>query len=381
MDAHAGTLAMAAGSLVAAALAIARAGRRQRSHRGWPCWMAAMLLGAGALLAAPAATGTLAAERVLQAGLVAWAPLLLFGLRRFHARLGLPASVRIDAAVLAAGMVGAAWMPGLAALGVQCYVAALMWSSRAPEDAAALRLLGTVVALLALPGALSATPGAGTPLLAQAAAAGLGLAVAAFVVLTLMGERTERELRASRRRLRVLANIDPLTSVPNRRHFHELAQRALRAPEADPPVLLVFDIDHFKLVNDRLGHAAGDRALQLVGRCMLDVLRARDIAGRLGGDEFALLLCGATLAQAMGVARRIVGQVQAQSPAHRLPLLGLSFGLVQMRPDESVDGALRRADQALYEAKRQGRSCAVAADGDESQPAFSESERLGLTPV
>ena len=87
---------------------------------------------------------------------------------------------------------------------------------------------------------------------------------------------TERELRESRRRLRVLANTDPLTSVPNRRHFNELATRLLQDAddEAGAPVLLVCDIDHFKLINDRLGHAAGDRALRLVGRCLQDALRA-----------------------------------------------------------------------------------------------------------
>jgi GGDEF domain-containing protein len=81
----------------------------------------------------------------------------------------------------------------------------------------------------------------------------------------------------------------------------------------------------------------------------------------------------------MGVAARIVAAVQQRSEDHQLPPLSLSFGLVQVGGGESLDGALRRADQALYEAKRQGRSCAVAAAGDETQPVFSESQRLGLT--
>ena len=374
---------MAAGALAVAALAVARAGRRHRSHRGWPWWTAAIALGAIGLLAAPWASGLPWAQRVLPVVLIAWAPMLLMGLRHFHARLGLPASERIDAMVLAAGVAGALWLPGAAALAVQLYVAALMWSSRTPQDAGALRLLGAVVAAMAVPLALAPWTGGGAPLLTQAAASGFALMVAAFVALTLMGERTERELRESRRRLRVLANTDPLTSVPNRRHFNELATRLLQDAddEAGAPVLLVCDIDHFKLINDRLGHAAGDRALRLVGRCLQDALRAHDVAGRLGGDEFALVLSGANLDQAISVAQRIVGQLQSQSAAHRLPVLGLSFGAVQVRPPESLDDALRRADQALYEAKRQGRSCAVAARGDEAEPAFSESQRLGLTSV
>jgi diguanylate cyclase (GGDEF)-like protein len=212
-------------------------------------------------------------------------------------------------------------------------------------------------------------------------AAAFGLAATTFIVLGMMNDRTVRELHDSRRRLRVLANTDPLTGVPNRRHFHEMASRVLGARCEEPPVLLLFDIDHFKQINDKLGHAAGDRALRLVGRCMQDALRARDVAGRLGGDEFALLLGGASLPQALGVADRIVNTLQLRSAEHRLPSLGLSFGLVQVQAGESLDDSLRRADQALYEAKRQGRSCAVAAQGDEEEPVFSESKRLGLTPL
>ena len=381
MDGHAGTLAMAASGLVVAALALLRAGRRNQGHRGWPWWIAAMLLGAVCLVAAPLAATQAWADRGLQMLLVCWAPMLLLGLRRFHARLGLPGNDRLDVGVLAVGLVVAFWLPAAAALVIQLYVAALMWSSRTPEDTGALRLLGAVIALMALPMAMSPWTGGEAPTLTQAAASGSALLVAAFVALTLMGERAERELRASRRRLRVLANTDPLTKVPNRRHFHEQAARLLKTSGPELPVVLVFDIDHFKLINDRLGHAAGDRALRLVGRCMQDALRAQDLAGRLGGDEFGLLLPGASIQQAMRVANRIVEQLQSQSAQHLLPVLGLSFGLVRVQAAEDIDGALRRADLALYEAKRQGRSCAVAASGDEEQPQFSESQRLGLTAV
>jgi PleD family two-component response regulator len=82
----------------------------------------------------------------------------------------------------------------------------------------------------------------------------------------------------------------------------------------------------------------------------------------------------------MGVAARIVLEVQRRAEDNQLPSLSLSFGMVQVGADEDVDSALRRADQALYEAKRQGRSRAVAALGDEARPVFSESQRLGLTP-
>jgi diguanylate cyclase (GGDEF)-like protein len=146
-------------------------------------------------------------------------------------------------------------------------------------------------------------------------------------------------------------------------------------------VLLLFDLDHFKQINDNLGHAAGDRALCLVSGSVLEHLRAPDVAGRHGGDEFVLLLRRAGTRDAMSVAARIAAEVQRRTSENRLPALSLSFGLVQIGADEMLDSALRRADQALYEAKRQGRSRAVSARGDEAQPIFSESQRLGLTAM
>ena len=207
----------------------------------------------------------------------------------------------------------------------------------------------------------------------------LGSMAMAFIVLALSSQRTERELRQSRSRLRVLANIDMLTQVPNRRRFEELARRALQADEDGSAALLLVDIDHFKQINDKLGHAAGDRALKLVSRCTLELLRSNDVAGRHGGDEFVMLLRRSSTQDAMQVAERLVSHLQQQAHAHALPRLTLSFGIVQMRHGESIDETLHRADLALYEAKRLGRSRAVAADGDSEQPVFRSSERLGLT--
>jgi diguanylate cyclase (GGDEF)-like protein len=213
-------------------------------------------------------------------------------------------------------------------------------------------------------------------------ASALVVVVSALVMvyfgLLLTCERTESNLRVTRRKLRFLANMDTLTRVPNRRHFHELAGRALQSIEAARAAVMMFDIDHFKQINDLLGHAVGDEALRQVGRCTRDTLREVDVAGRLGGDEFAVLLPGTSVSDAMAVAARIVGKLEHRQVAPRIAPLSLSFGVVQMFPDETMAEALHRADQALYEAKRQGRSCAVAATGDEEQPVFGESRRLGL---
>lgn len=248
-----------------------------------------------------------------------------------------------------------------------------------PAHALAAALLLSGVAPVVLTWQDAANP---LPLLtAHGAAAALAGVVLAFVAITLVCERTERQLRDSRRRLRVLANVDTLTQVPNRRHFQDLADRALRQDEPGTAALLIFDVDHFKQINDLFGHAAGDRALSLVSSAMLDHLRAHDVPGRQGGDEFVLLLRRTSASDAMGVAARIVHEVQRRAPLQQLPTVSLSFGVVQVGLGEGVQAAMRRADQALYEAKRQGRSCAVAAAGNEEQPVFGESQRLGLTPA
>jgi len=393
MDATPDPLSLAAALLLVAAAALLRSGHRQRRFRGGNWWVAAIALGASGLALSPAARSAAGMGGWLALPLVIWPLPLLWGMRHFHARQGLPGSAGWDALVLGGAAVvllvagsalaasPATWGAVAALLVSHLYAAAVVASGRVEEDLVARRLMAAGLALATLVPTLllafDAVPADGGARLFGLGSA-LALTVSSFALLAMMSDRTERELRHSRRRLSVLANIDSLTGVPNRRHFQELARRALRAPAKRLPVLLLFDVDHFKVINDQLGHAAGDRALQLVGRCVDESLRARDLAGRLGGDEFVLLLGEATLTQAMAVADRLVTQLQSTSAEHRLPCLALSFGLVQVQPNEALDDALRRADLALYEAKRQGRSRAVAAHGAEDEPVFSESQRLGL---
>jgi len=380
----------------AAALAVTSAsltgfGLRQQRYRGWRWWLAALWLTAAGVAAA-ALSAWLAAPAVLL--LVQWPVVTLIGVRRFHARTRLPGSERIDWAVLvvAGGLAAsgplwaadgtlAALVPASAAAGVHLYAACLLFCGPSGRDSLPLQWLGAAIALVALAPLPTAWPGyeVAAPIELRAVAAVLGAVVMAFVALTLVFERTERQLRDSQRRLRVLANTDSLTNVPNRRHFNELATLALRADAPGSATLLIFDIDHFKRINDRLGHAAGDRALRLVSASMTEHLRAHDVAGRHGGDEFVLMLRNTQVHDAGGVAARIVKRLQDQAEFSTLPRLSLSFGMVQVLPGEGIADALRRADQALYEAKRQGRSRAVTAQGDEEPPVFSESRPLGLT--
>jgi diguanylate cyclase (GGDEF)-like protein len=393
MDSTAPTLWLCTAMLVVAAASLSAFDLTQRTYRGFRWWIGALWLNAAGASAIALVHPTHPALPLLQLTFLPWPLLSLLGLRRFHARLGLPGSARADLGVLAMLLAAALLAPpmmndvsvvaltplitGSAAL---LYATVVAWSAPGGQEGTGLPALGGLWLALALLPAMGIAWGLMQNSAAlQAGTVALGSVVMAFIVLTLSSQRTERELRQSRRRLRVLANIDMLTQVPNRRRFEELARRALQSDDAGSAALLLVDIDHFKQINDMLGHAAGDRALKLVSRCTLELLRSHDVAGRHGGDEFVMLLRRSSTQDAMQVAERLVSHLQLQAHANALPRLTLSFGIVQMRRGESIDETLQRADLALYEAKRLGRSRAVAADGDPEQPVFRSSQRLGLT--
>jgi diguanylate cyclase len=391
------TLWLAAAVVAVCAAALSSLSRR--SQRGFRWWTVALWLnaaGLGLLVATPASALTSLLAQLL---MLPWPVLTLVGLRRFHSRTPMPGNERTDAMVVAAALAGAAValaaMPGGltspapllgAAAATLLYASATLWCAPATDGARTLRAIATLwlamallmVLIMPLPPALGyALPVPAAAL--QGSGVCIGSLVLAFLGLNMSSQRIENELRSSRRRLRVLANIDMLTQVPNRRRFEELARRALESEEPGSAALVLVDIDHFKQINDKLGHAAGDRALRLVSRCTLDLLRAQDVVGRHGGDEFVLLLRRSSTTDAMAVAERLMQQLQLQSHANALPRLSLSFGIVQMRGGESIEDILLRADQALYEAKRLGRSRAVSAEGDDEDPVFHSSQRLGLT--
>ncbi len=409
MASSTGILNFATAALAVAAVSLTAFGLRQRRYDGWRWWVVALwLTTAGAAIGSVWPIGAGAA--LAGALLMQWPLVTLVGLRRFHPRQALPGSERQDWAVLAGAMLVATlglaltaqnpaqhpvagaqgpWLAAGCSMAVHLYVATVLFMGPSGRDFTPVRCLGATMALVAFAPVLAFAPMLATlpqsdlqsALPVRTAAAALGAVVMAFAAITLVCERTERQLRDSRRRLRVLANQDTLTQVPNRRHFQELANEALLQDEPGTAVLLNFDVDHFKQINDLFGHAAGDRALCLVSSAMLENLRAHDVPGRQGGDEFVLLLRRANTEHAMRVATRIVAEVQRRAPGQQLPTLSLSFGMVQIGFGEGIQAAMRRADQAMYEAKRQGRSRAVAAAGNEERPVFSESQRLGLAPA
>jgi diguanylate cyclase (GGDEF)-like protein len=161
------------------------------------------------------------------------------------------------------------------------------------------------------------------------------------------------------------ASTDALTGVSNRRYFLAQAEQELRRSRrfARDLSVMMFDLDHFKDVNDRFGHAIGDAVLQGVVKTGLESLRQSDQMGRLGGEEFAIILPETSLAAATDVANRLRHHI-AERPiigggaARRVAVdCTVSIGVAQMTPqDGSIDDLLHRADGALYRAKAGGRN-------------------------
>jgi len=161
------------------------------------------------------------------------------------------------------------------------------------------------------------------------------------------------------------AKIDALTGLPNRRYFNEvLAIERPRRRANDSLGILMIDIDHFKILNDRFGHATGDRVLRAVAGAIAQGVRDEDTPSRYGGEEFAVLLRQASAEQAMEVGERIRRSVVQLHPAS----LGIdepvtvSVGVAVAGANQvAIPGLVERADQALYRAKRLGRDRVVAA--------------------
>jgi diguanylate cyclase (GGDEF)-like protein len=178
------------------------------------------------------------------------------------------------------------------------------------------------------------------------------------LVLKLLGPRSpENALVAA---LRDQATRDVLTGLGNRRHFHTQMERALEtADDRTRVALIALDVDHFKHINDRWGHPAGDRVLAAVGGAMRQALRKHDLPGRIGGEEFAVLLTDTTVEQAIEIAERLrnaLAALQLQEQDTLVPVTA-SFGVAMgAEGDEGADALYARADAALYEAKRTGRN-------------------------
>jgi diguanylate cyclase (GGDEF)-like protein len=180
-----------------------------------------------------------------------------------------------------------------------------------------------------------------------------------------------------RQNLRIQAIRDPLTGLYNRRHMQESLEREVhraRRRERSLSVMLL-DIDHFKRYNDSFGHPAGDEALRFVAEVLLQNTRAEDLACRYGGEEFLVLLPECTVAQAAiradeirNVLKKIYFEGQENLPA----MITISVGVAAYDgPEDRTELLLKRADEALYKAKHQGRDRVVIAQPSNAQAAVS----------
>lgn len=189
--------------------------------------------------------------------------------------------------------------------------------------------------------------------------------IAAFLAAMIFGFCITKAMavmlfRENQVELEFQARRDPLTGMNNRLSLQEFAenQMAMALRNQSPLAVILFDLDHFKQINDQYGHQAGDQALKVVAECVESVTRGSDTAFRVGGEEFLVVLSDASARHAVAVAERFRSAL-AQNPVEleRATLhLTASFGVVEWKSgQECWDDLVRRADQALYQAKRAGR--------------------------
>jgi diguanylate cyclase (GGDEF)-like protein len=170
--------------------------------------------------------------------------------------------------------------------------------------------------------------------------------------------KTFQQLRDRHDELQHLSRHDGLSGLLNRAHWEEQVRSAFsrRDTTTRPVVLVMADLDHFKRINDRYGHAAGDEAIRRFASTLKGLLRSSDVCGRYGGEEFGVLMPGTSEDEAAKVLERV------RQALHEAPLLDgeavtASFGLAVLGPDVAcVDSWLRLADQRLYQAKHLGRN-------------------------
>ena len=186
-----------------------------------------------------------------------------------------------------------------------------------------------------------------------------------FNTFRVQAVRALETIAAQNEALSAAARRDPLTSLPNLRAFRDAVEAETTAPDGSGPLAIAFvDVDFFKAINDRYGHAEGDAVLVAVAGALRDALRAGDTAARIGGEEFAVLLPATDIATAVAVAEQLRAAVQktAVTIAGEIVRVTVSVGVAPSRPPHAtVDAVLRAADLAMYVAKAQGRNRVIPA--------------------
>ena len=204
-----------------------------------------------------------------------------------------------------------------------------------------------------------------------------------LILITFMADQLLTWWRAREDHIRMLSRSDGLTGLANRRHIFSEATTAARASrDSSPLACLLLDLDHFKRVNDSHGHATGDRVLKAAAECLTAMVRVGDSVGRYGGEEFLIILPNTDATEAHAIAERCRLALKALTVVNDqgAPVaISASFGLTLFSSsDSSIEAAVARADEALYQAKGNGRNrveILLASSGTVPSDAFSKSRK------
>ena len=361
--------------------------RQQRNVPALAWWGSAYLIGASAiaLWGSPSSPAYLASEIPEALAFVACG-MIWNGVRLFHGRQLQPVAAFAGATIwiLFCRLPGftdgssARIVVGVIIVAVYTFFIALeLWRERRKSlfsRTAALVVPSLHAAIFLIPLVMRALwPDAATSWLTIFALETIIYAIgAAFIVLVMVNDRHVTIYRSA-------ASTDHLTGLTNRRAFMESA-RAMgehRAKLGEPVTLLMFDLDHFKSINDRFGHAVGDDALKLFAQVARASMRANDVIGRLGGEEFAAIV-PEPMEVATKIAERLRGAFQAAGVTVGPHAVGATVSIgaaTSYAPATDIDALIIRADSALYCAKRDGRNRICTAEDDPS----SELARLKYT--
>ena len=186
------------------------------------------------------------------------------------------------------------------------------------------------------------------------------LANAAYIVLLTVSVRLNEQyvrVRTLAETMTYLAHTDTLIEIANRRELNQTIAREinLATRHSQPLAVIMFDLDHFKQVNDTYGHDTGDTMLKEIARIVRGLVRSPDLLGRWGGEEFLIVAPQTDSAQARGLAERLRLAIAAHA-FEQIGSITASFGVAEYGPPESPEDWLKRADQALYAAKQGGRN-------------------------